>query len=597
MRVAFISLFVLIVFVSITFGAVKFKGDLITIGDFKYMQSNYVYNNTPTPPYFGLDNVEFIVNFRTKLELTSDIFGIADVIVQPTTKFKHTTFDSLMINYIHKASKVRIVPFYRSRVVRFDDPENSIGYFNSWVISSSIFGVGNVTNSKVDNKGFYIDSSSIARPGGIPYLLRPVEFMDGTIASMPGMGDDTTNLSLVGRDLGGFYAEQRARGYLWQIFLGSYFIDGSEGALNLSGAANVKVDVFEVEDIASFSLGLVGNFYRFSGASLNNVEILNSYMYTLPNLRPFAAIYNYGVYLKGDTDYYVDFYLKFLLNSQGQLLSSLAYNEILTGGGYRFSGGLYSDIIEGSIIQVGGSYASYSLVTNTNVNVRPELASRIDFNAKVYGEYEIIFGGYFKYILEAYYFIEDLLNRFSVFTDFVTSSSYALDSGLFGKAGIGLLDIFEFINFSLLGSYESISFNPIVNRTRIGNISKISLRGNLGVEILLEGLYVNVGGGLFMWNDNLTSKGFIPSNVKKDLNLMYYTLSPNIVYNPSDNIFLRVGYGYPVLGNIFDIDYGIIMDALRMDFYKNPNNLYEGIYGWYVLQNLPRIYVDLRISF
>ncbi|MCX8029707.1 MAG: hypothetical protein N2712_06925 [Brevinematales bacterium] len=589
----------IVVLIPVSFGAVKFKGDLITIGDFKYMQSNYVYNNVPTDSYLGLDNVEFIVNFRVLLELTSDIYGIANVIVQPTTKFKHATIDSLMINYLQKASKVKIVPFYRYRVARFYDPENSIKYFNSWVISSSVFGVGNITNSKVDNDGFYVDSSSLAEAGGIPYILRPVEFMDGTIVAMPGMAEDTTNLSLVGRDLGGFYAEQRAKGYMWQIFLGSYFIDGSEGALNLSGGANVRLDVFEIEDIAQISLGLIGDFYRFSGASLNNFEIMNAYIYTIPNMRSFAALYNYGGYIECDTDYF-NLYVKFTLNSQGQLLNNMTFNEALKGDGYRISGGVFSDIIEGSLIQLGGSYSSYRLFTNTNISVKPEAASRIDFFSKVSGSYELLFGGYFNFVGEFTYFMEDLLNRYNVFPYFNVSSTYFINGGMIGKIGIGVYDLLNFIGVSVLGAYESIYFNPVVNnvvdKNKIGNITRISSRANLGIEVV-EGFTINLGGAIFMWSDDLTSKGFVPGTVKKDLNLMYYAISPNVVYKPSDYVLVRVGYGYPILGDTYDIDYGIISDSLEMNFYKNQNNLFEGIYGWYVLQNLPRIYVDLKISF
>lgn len=581
--------------VCLSFGAVKFKGDLITVGDFKYMQSNYVYNNTPIDPYFGLDNVEFIVNFGTKLELTSDVYGMVNLIVQPTTKFKHVAVDNLMINYFHKASKVKIVPFYRYRVAKFDDPENSIGWFNSWVISSSVFGVGNITNSKVDNNGFYVDSSSTARAGGIPYLLRPVEFMDGTIVSMPGMGEDTTNLSFVGRDIGGFYAEQRAKNYLWQVFLGGYFIDNSGGALNLSGGANVKVNLFEIEDIVSLYLGLLGNFYRFSGASLSSVELINSYIYTVPDLRNFASLYNYGGYLIGDTQY-GKLYVQVLLNSQGQLLASGNYNEILTGGGYRVSGGGISDIIPGLVLQLMGSYGSYYLVTNTNQGVKPESAGRYDVSLKVFGNYETLIGES-KMVLEAILFSEDKLNRVLSVPEIPASFSSYLSFGLVGKGGVSL-KAFDIVDFRVAGSYESIRLVLSSDTNKSANVSKISARGGMGIDFssfLIEGLVVNIDGGIFMWSDNLKSAGFLTS--KNDSNLQYIVLSPNIVYRPSKVVSLRVGYGYPIFGDVFDIDYGLISDSLPMSFYKGTNNLYEGIYGYYVLQNLPRVYVDLKISF
>ncbi|MEN2998610.1 MAG: hypothetical protein ABDH28_06215 [Brevinematia bacterium] len=577
----------------VAFGAVKFKGDLIGIGDFKYMESNFVYNNRPTEPYFAMDNVEFIVNFETKLELTSDVYGIANLIVQPTVKFKHFIFDSLMISYFHKASKVKIVPFYRYRVVRFDDPENSVGWFNSWVISSSVMGVSNVMRGKVDANGFYFDSSSTARAGGIPYILRPVEFMDGTIVNMPGMGEDTTNLSLVGRDLGGFYAEQRGKGYLWQVFMGSYFIDGSEGRLSLNGFGNVKIDLLELEDIGSLSLGLLANFCRFS-AALASVEFLNSHISTIPEMRPFAALYNYGAYLMGDTEI-VDPYLQFVMNSQGELFEN-AYNEVLKGGGYRISGGGFSDVIPGMLVQLNFSYASYYLVTNTNQNVKPESAERVDLSLRAFGEYETIVG-VSKFVLEACLFNENKLNRFFGLPEAPAIFNVFLFGGRVGKVGVAL-NAFEVVDLNLVCSYESIDLMLAADTNKFANVTKIGVRGRIGFDFssfLVEGLRLNIDGGVFTWNDNLRSSRF--TMAKYDSNLLYYTFSPNLLFSPSEIVSFRIGYGYPVFGNVFDIDYGLIADSLPMGFYKNLDGLYEGIYGWYVLQNLPRVYVDLKISF
>ncbi|MGB9621117.1 MAG: hypothetical protein ACPL4C_01595 [Brevinematia bacterium] len=586
----------LVLFSAFAFGAVKFKGDLLSIGDFKYMQSNYVYNNKPTVPYFGLDNVEFIVKLGSKLELTSDVYGMVDLIIQPTTKFKHVAVDNLMINYFYKTAKVKIVPFYRYRVVRFDDPENSVGWFNSWIISSSVFGISNVYDSKVDTNGFYVDSSSPATLEKIPYILRPVNFMDGTIVPMPGMGEDTTNLSLVGRDLGGFYAEQRAKSYLWQIFLGSYFIDNGGSTLNLLGALNAKFNIIEFDDLGLvLSGGFLANFNRFGNYSLPYIERLNSYEYTIPDLRSWASIYNYGAYVEVGSDY-GKLYVQALLNSQGQLFASLSYNEILTGGGYRFSGGLYSDIIPGIKIDLSGSYSSYSLVTNTNVGVSPESAGRYDVKAKLYGSYETILG-VFNLVSEFVFFKEDNLNRFASLPDFGLSVFHYLDGGIVAKGGIDISGIFDLVSLNLLGSYESLNYKNV--SSNIANVSIISARGNLGIDLSLfvEGLAINLGGGIYTYSDNFVSKGFLPSTSKQDLNLMYYSISPNLSYKPSKFVVARVGYGWPMFGDINDIDYGIIADALSMVFYKNTSNIHEGIYGWYVLQNLPRVYVDLKISF
>lgn len=584
---------------SFGFGAVKFKGDFIGIGDFKYMQSNYVYNNKPTDPYFGLDNVEFIVNLSTKLELTSDVYGIANLIIQPTTKFKHVAVDNLMINYFYKTAKVRIIPFYRYRVIKFDDPENSVGWFNSWVISSSVFGVSNVYDSKVDNDGFYKDSSSPARSGGIPYILRPIEFMDGSIVSMPGMGEDTTNLSLVGRDIGGFYAEQRAKSYLWQIFLGSYFIDNSGSALNLIGALNSKFDIFEIEDIGlTLSGGLLANFNRFSGYQLlGYIEKLNSYVNTIPDLRSWASIYNYGVYLEANSDY-GKLYLQTLLNSQGQLFATLSYNETLTGGGYRFSGGIFSDLIPGIKLDLSGSYSSYYLVTNTNTQVKPESSGRYDIKAKIYGSYET-FVGLFNFVSEFVYFKENMLNKVVSLEPFSLGISAYLGGGMVGKAGIELSGIFDLISIKLVGSYESIDYLKVGDTNKVATVSSMSGRGNMEIDLsfLIEGLSLNLGGGVYTYTDNFVKMTLITVPSKKDLNLMYYTISPNISYKPSDSVLVRIGYGWPMFGDVYDVDYGIIADSLPMSFYKNVSNVYEGVYGWYVLQNLPRVYVDLKISF
>lgn len=597
--------------VSMSFGAVKFKGDFIGIGDFKYIQSNYVYNNVPTDPYFGLDNVEFIVNLGAKLELTSDIYGVANLIVQPTTKFKHIAVDNLMVNYFHKASKLKIVPFYRYRTVKFDDPENSVGWFNSWVISSSVFGVGNITNSKVDNDGFYVDSSSTARAGGIPYILRPVEFMDGTIVSMPGMGEDTTNLSLVGRDVGGFYAEQKAKSYLWQVFLGGFFIDGSEGALNLAGAANVKFnDVFEIEDILNISFGIDGSLYSFGSrySLVDYYDLVNSYRIgSIPN-KGFRTLQSLNVYLNFDTGI-ANLYAKGGIIGQGIIkVSNDVFNEYIEGiegNGYRFSGGVFSEVIGGIKLQLSGEYVSLNVFTNTNSYYN---ATRMAFNYKILGSYDLIVGGNFKLIFDGGYSSERSFNDVYKFidyeaVDFASQGRMSIGDLIFVKSGIGVDGLLDFLGIYVIGSYQNLTFRPEEFRSvKLNyNVTTIEIRNGIDIsfDILgLEGLGINSGGRYFSWVDNLRSSRLLLNVISdtKDLSLSYYSVYGYIYYKV-DNVYLRLGYGYPIFGDLYDIDFGLISDSLRDYFYKGVDGKYEGLYANYVLQNLPRLFVDLKISF
>ncbi|MFN4245776.1 MAG: hypothetical protein ACK4F9_06505 [Brevinematia bacterium] len=595
----------------ISFGAVKFKGDLISVGDFKYMQSNYVYNNVSTDPYFGLDNVEFIVNFGTKLELTSEVYGLANLIVQPTTKFKHIAVDNLMINYFHKASKVKIIPFYRYRSVRFDDPENIIGWFNSWVISSSVFGISNVLDSKVDNNGFYTDSSYVARVGGIPYLLRPVEFFDGSIISMPGMGEDTTNLSLVGRDAGGFYAEQKTSGYLWQIFLGAYFIDGSESPLNLSGAANVKFSVLEFSDV-QFWAGIDGMIHSFGNnyKQINSYDVLNIYRIGIIPDKGFKFLQNLDVY--GIVSHeLLSLFVKGGIVNQSDILSTssspfYSYNTNMRANGFRFSGGVFSDFIPGLKVQLGGEYLSLSVYTNSNAYYD---SGRIAGNAKVYGEYELEFGGISKFVLEGSFVQETLLNSLNSFiidipgVSFPAQGRVSLNNAIGVKGGIDLKDVFEFLGLSVVGSYQSISIKPeeYTSIKSMYTVNIIEARGILDVSfdfIGFEGVGVGLGGKYLSWNDNMYTSRLLLNilNQTQDL-VLTYVIPIGFVYYKTDNVIFRVGYGYPIFGDVYDIDFGLTSDALNNYLYKNSNNKFEGLYAEYVLQNLPRLYIDLRISF
>ena len=601
MKKVVLGVLIILGFVSFSFAAVKFGGDFITIGDFKYMSSNYVYNNRPGDPYFGLDNVEFIVNLSPKLELTSDVYGMANIIIQPTTKFKHMAIDSFMINYFHKPSKLKIIPFYRYRVAKFDDPENSIGHLNSWIVASSIMGGNNVLNSKVDNTGFYVDTTSTARAGGIPYIIRPVEFMDGTVVSMPGMGEDTTNLSLVGRDMGGFYAEQRAKTYLWQVFLGAYSIDGSGGNLNLAGALNGKIYAFNLGDFMDLYVGINGDFQRFSGYSVMNLDYYNIYRYTIPDLSNFVSVYNYGGYLSGDSDLF-SIFVKFNMNNQGQLLDNYVYNEALVSGGYRVSFGVFSGYFEGLKVQIGGSYSYYYTLTNTNTSLEPGLkAGRLDAYAKIFGDYEWLLGP-FKWVLEGYYVDESKLNKFSGFPNMPLPPFKAFFEGaIIGKVGTEI-GFTELLTLRANASYESLDISFMTNTNIVGNVSKIEARGDLLTSLgaifeVLSGVYIDVGGRYFSWSDNLTSKGFTTSIRKKDLNLSYYSLVFSISYRPNDTTSFEVGYGYPIFGSLLDLDYGLTFDAMNNVFYSGTNNLIEGIYSEYVAQNLPRVYVDFKTKF
>lgn len=600
MKKVVLGVLIILGFVSFSFAAVKFGGDFITIGDFKYMSSNYVYNNRPGDPYFGLDNVEFIVNLSPKLELTSDVYGMANIIIQPTTKFKHMAIDSFMINYFHKPSKLKIIPFYRYRVAKFDDPENSIGHLNSWIVASSIMGGNNVLNSKVDNTGFYVDTTSTARAGGIPYIIRPVEFMDGTVVSMPGMGEDTTNLSLVGRDMGGFYAEQRAKTYLWQVFLGAYSIDGSGGNLNLAGALNGKIYAFNLGDFMDLYVGINGDFQRFSGYSVMNLDYYNIYRYTIPDLSNFVSVYNYGGYLSGDSDLF-SIFVKFNMNNQGQLLDNYVYNEALVSGGYRVSFGVFSGYFEGLKVQIGGSYSYYYTLTNTNTSLEPGLkAGRLDAYAKIFGDYEWLLGP-FKWVLEGYYVDESKLNKFSGFPNMPLPPFKAFFEGaIIGKVGTEI-GFTELLTLRANASYESLDISFMTNTNIVGNVSKIEARGDLLTSLgeifeVLSGVYIDVGGRYFSWSDNLTSKGFTTSIRKKDLNLSYYSLVFSISYRPNDTTSFEVGYGYPIFGSLLDLDYGLTFDAMSRSFYQ-VNSIYEGIRSEYVAQNLPRVYVDFKTKF
>jgi len=603
MKKVVLGILIILGFVSFSFAAVKFSGDFITIGDFKYMSSNYVYNNKPGDPYFGLDNAEFILNLSPRLELTSDVYGMANIIIQPTTKFKHMAIDSFMINYFHKASKLKIIPFYRYRVAKFDDPENSIGHLNSWVVASSIMGGNNVLNSKVDNTGFYVDTTSTARAGGIPYIIRPVEFMDGTVVSMPGMGEDTTNLSLVGRDMGGFYAEQRTKTYLWQVFLGAYSIDGSGGSLNLAGALNGKIYAFNLGDFMDLYVGVNGDFQRFSGYSVMNLDYYNIYRYTIPDLSNFVSVYNYGGYLSGDSDLF-SIFVKFNMNNQGQLLvsaSNYVYNEALVSGGYRVSFGVFSGYFEGLKLQIGGGYSSYYILTNTNTSLEPGLkAGRLDAYAKIFGNYEWLLGP-FKWVLEGYYVDESKLNKFNGFPNMPLPPFKAFfEDAIRGKVGTEI-GFTELLTLRANASYESLDISFMTNTDVVGNVSKMEARGDLLTSLgaifeVLSWVYIDVGGRYFSWSDNLTSKSFTPSTKKGDLNLSYYSLVFGISYRPNDTTSFEIGYGYPIFGSLLDLDYGLTFDAMSRSFYQ-VNNIYEGIRSEYVAQNLPRVYVDFKTKF
>jgi hypothetical protein len=611
MKKVVLGVLIILGFVSFSFAAVKFGGDFITIGDFKYMSSNYVYNNRPGDPYFGLDNVEFIVNLSPKLELTSDVYGMANIIIQPTTKFKHMAIDSFMISYFHKPSKLKIIPFYRYRVAKFDDPENSIGHLNSWVIASSIMGGNNVLNSKVDNTGFYVDTTSTARAGGIPYIIRPVEFMDGTVVSMPGMGEDTTNLSLVGRDMGGFYAEQRAKTYLWQVFLGAYSIDGSGGNLNLAGALNGKILIASFDGL-DVSLGIVGDVYSFNNNGIvDYVDFLNVYRVggIVPNMplsQGVKSLLRYGAYLQIDHEI-ASLYGKFSMINQGELFGGTnGYVKDLTGNGFRASGGLFSSFVPGILLDVRGEYISLTTYTNTNASIP---SSRIAVNGKLFGDYILDFGGEIKLLAEGAWVSENFMNILVNLPETYEASDIASQgletfaSGLGVKGGIGLVDLFDLLGIYAIGSFEQYSFTPqeytFVKKNF--NITKMEVRSIIEVkfDILgLEGLSIRGGVRYMSWSDNLRSSYFLYNVYQwtKDLSLSYFSPIASLVYNLNDTTSFEVGYGYPIFGSLLDLDYGLTFDAMSRSFYQ-VNSIYEGIRSEYVAQNLPRVYVDFKTKF
>jgi|GEM_PF-3036536 len=612
MKKVVLGILIILGFVSFSFAAVKFSGDFITIGDFKYMSSNYVYNNKPGDPYFGLDNAEFILNLSPRLELTSDVYGMANIIIQPTTKFKHMAIDSFMINYFHKASKLKIIPFYRYRVAKFDDPENSIGHLNSWVVASSIMGGNNVLNSKVDNTGFYVDTTSTARAGGIPYIIRPVEFMDGTVVSMPGMGEDTTNLSLVGRDMGGFYAEQRAKTYLWQVFLGAYSIDGSGGNLNLAGALNGKILIASFDGV-DVSLGIVGDVYSFNNNSMvDYVDFLNVYRVggIVPNM-PLTwgvrSLANYGGYLQIDHEMF-SLYGKFSMINQGELFNSTNYTyaKDVTGNGFRASGGLFSSSIPGILFDVRGEYISLTTYTNTNASVP---SSRIAVNGKLFGDYSLDFGGEVKLLAEGAWVSENFMNILANLSETYESSDIASQgletfaSGLGVKGGIGLVDLFDLLGIYAIGSFEQYSFTPqeYTFIKKNFNITKMEVRSIIDVKfdmLGLEGLSIRGGVRYMSWSDNLRSSYFLYNVYQwtKDLSLSYFSPIASVVYNLNDTTSFEIGYGYPIFGSLLDLDYGLTFDAMSRSFYQ-VNSIYEGIRSEYVAQNLPRVYVDFKTKF
>ena len=612
MKKVVLGILIILGFVSFSFAAVKFSGDFITIGDFKYMSSNYVYNNKPGDPYFGLDNAEFILNLSPRLELTSDVYGMANIIIQPTTKFKHMAIDSFMINYFHKASKLKIIPFYRYRVAKFDDPENSIGHLNSWVVASSIMGGNNVLNSKVDNTGFYVDTTSTARAGGIPYIIRPVEFMDGTIVSMPGMGEDTTNLSLVGRDMGGFYAEQRAKTYLWQVFLGAYSIDGSGGNLNLAGALNGKILIASFDGV-DVSLGIVGDVYSFNNNSMvDYVDFLNVYRVggIVPNM-PLTwgvrSLANYGGYLQIDHEMF-SLYGKFSMINQGELFNSTNYTyaKDVTGNGFRASGGLFSSFVPGILLDVRGEYVSLTTYTNTNASVP---SSRIAVNGKLFGDYSLDFGGEVKLLAEGAWVSENFMNILANLSETYESSDIASQgletfaSGLGVKGGIGLVDLFDLLGIYAIGSFEQYSFTPqeYTFIKKNFNITKMEVRSIIDVKfdmLGLEGLSIRGGVRYMSWSDNLRSSYFLYNVYQwtKDLSLSYFSPIASVVYNLNDTTSFEIGYGYPIFGSLLDLDYGLTFDAMSRSFYQ-VNSIYEGIRSEYVAQNLPRVYVDFKTKF
>ncbi len=614
MKRMFLVTFVILALFSISFGAVKFSGDLITIGDFKYMSSNYVYNNRPGDPYFGLDNVEFIVNLSPKLELTSDVYGMANIIIQPTTKFKHVAIDSFMISYFHKASKLKIIPFYRYRTAKFDDPENSIGHLNSWMVASSIMGFSNVLNSKVDNNGFYVDTTSTARSGGIPYIIRPVEFMDGTIVNMPGMGEDTTNLALVGRDMGGFYAEQRAKTYLWQAFLGAYAIDGSGDQLNMAGALNAKILIMSFEDI-DVSLGLIGNVYSFNNTGVvDYIDLLNVYRVggivpNMPGRLGVKSLFTYGGYLQVDHEI-LSLYAKFSTVNQGELFGAGGTNSYikgLTGNGFRVSGGAFSSFISGILADIRGEFISLSTYTNTNSYVP---STRFAVNGKLFGDYSLDFGGNLKLLIEGSWVSENFMNNLVNLpesyeaVDVPSQGLETFSEGLGIKGGIGVSDLFDLLGVYVIGSYEQYSFRPeeysFVKRTFA--ITKMEVRSIVEIKFDvfgLEGLSIKGGVRYFSWSDNLKSSYFLYNvyHISKDILVSYFSPLASLVYTLGDSYSVEMGYGYPMFGSILDLDYGLTFDAMSRTFYLGPNGVFEGIRSEYIAQNLPRVYVDFRAKF
>jgi hypothetical protein len=472
-------------------------------------------------------------------------------------------------------------------------------------------GGNNVLNSKVDNTGFYVDTTSTARAGGIPYIIRPVEFMDGTVVSMPGMGEDTTNLSLVGRDMGGFYAEQRAKTYLWQVFLGAYSIDGSGGNLNLAGALNGKILIASFDGV-DVSLGIVGDVYSFNNNSMvDYVDFLNVYRVggIVPNMplsQGVKSLLRYGAYLQIDHEI-ASLYGKFSIINQGELFGGTnGYVKDLTGNGFRASGGLFSSFVPGILLDVRGEYVSLTTYTNTNASVP---SSRIAVNGKLFGDYSLDFGGEIKLLAEGAWVSENFMNILVNLPETYEASdisSQGLEtfaSGLGVKGGIGLVDLFDLLGIYAIGSFEQYSFTPqeYTFIKKNFNVTKMEVRSILEVkfDILgLEGLAVKGGVRYMSWSDNLRSSYFLYNVYQwtKDLSLSYFSPIASLVYNLNDTTSFEVGYGYPIFGSLLDLDYGLTFDAMSRSFYQ-VNSIYEGIRSEYVAQNLPRVYVDFKTKF
>ncbi len=620
-RLLFVILLISIVAFG-AFGAVKFKGDFYSIADMNYYIRNLFVNITNY--YFGLNNVNIILNLDTTLELTSDVYGKANLILVPVTTYKHLSIENLMINYYQKASKVKIVPFYRYSILYFEEPENMVSRYNSWVVSSSIIGIGNITNSGVDPNGFYVDSSRYAWGNGIPYILRPVTFYGGEVVNMPGMGEDTTNLALSGREMGGFYAEQRAKSYLWQVFTGFSYIDNFQGSLNLSAGGNLKLDVFEFENIASIRLGFAGivDYIKNNIGFVDYYDLANLYYSGFIPQVTFVigsdiygsyATYDFGPYFEVGTEF-GKIYGKAKIVNQGSLflrgLNTEVYNDTWSGNGLGGVLGIFSDYFEGLKVQVDGGYLAINVITNTNQNASNFTASRLFASLKVYGDYELQIGGLTKFVLEGSYVDESKLNYLTIFKELgnrrlYNFRIYYLDSAISAKVGLGLFELFDFLDVYTIGVFENTSFAKFNTNVIISyNVTKIEARvgGKVDFYVLgFEGVNLNLSIRFFNYVDNLGSSDVaqLSSSSVKNLSLTYITPDVSISYEPSENIKFSIGYGYKLFGDLFDVNFGNIFDAYNTQRLYQLNNVYSGMSTEYIanIMNSHRFYVDFKVSF